>query len=334
MNEFRCIGRTDTGLVRDGNEDTFVANRVGESSLLLCAVIDGVGGYEGGEVAAKIAADTILSYVEAHVNEKPLDLVKEAVTEANNVIFRKRNSDSGFPKMGCVASVALVDLNCKMAHIAHVGDTRIYLYGPDGLRKITHDHSLVGYMEDHEDITEFQAMNHPQRNEIERFLGDSLRKVGQEGFVESGIYPIPAEGKLLLCSDGLTDMVASKEISKILSSEKSTASKVDSLIVAANSHGGKDNVTVVLVEFLNESAISPVVGMVNEKEDMNQEPNHFGKIRVWVLCLSLVLGIFLGYLLGLLVPVYGGYHKMQQSLEDAMELFNDDDRIEMISVDD
>jgi len=301
MSEFRCIGRTDAGLVRDGNEDTFLAARIGDSPMLLCAAIDGVGGYDGGEVAARIAADTLLAYVEEHQEEKPLDLVKKALTEANNAIYRTKTAGSEYPRMACVASVALVDTELKMAHIAHVGDTRIYLYGPEGLRKITHDHSMVGYMEDHEDITEFQAMNHPQRNEIDRCLGESLREVGQEGFIESGIYPIPAEGKLMLCSDGLTDMVTSKEITEILSSEKSTASKVDSLIVAANSNGGKDNVTVVLLEFLPNSSAPASLEPVEVLDDGEAEGSLEKKRLLFRLLLSIIVGMVLGFFLGMIV---------------------------------
>ena len=306
MSEYRCIGRTDTGLVRDNNEDSFVAMRLGNRPLLLCAVIDGVGGYDGGEVAASVTADTLLSFVTAHLDVKPLDLVKMALTEANNAVFRRRGEDARLREMGCVASVALVDLERKMAYVAHVGDTRIYLFGPEGLRKITHDHSLVGYMEDHEDITEFQAMNHPQRNEIDRFLGDSLREVGQDGFIESGIYPIPADGKLLLCSDGLTDMVTSREISEILSSDQDTASKVDSLIVAANSNGGKDNVTVVLAEFFPDPADTEAVVPAAVSDDAVAE-EETGKRRsapLWMLPAVLVLGLLLGYLLGVFLPVF------------------------------
>lgn len=308
MSEYRYIGRTDPGLVRDNNEDSFVAMRIDGSPMLLCAVVDGMGGYEGGEVAASVAAEAIQSFVLAHLDEKPLDLVKMALTQANNAVFRRRRADSRFPEMGCVASVALVDTERRMAHIAHVGDTRIYLYGPEGLRKITHDHSLVGYMEDHQDITEFQAMNHPQRNEVDRFLGDSLREVGEDGFIESGIYPVPADGKLLLCSDGLTDMVTSREISDILSSFEETATKADMLVAAANSNGGKDNVTVVLAEFFQDPAdIEPVVpATVSEDEEAVAEEDT-GKRRtvpLWMLPAVLVLGLLIGYMLGVFLPVF------------------------------
>lgn len=249
---YGCVGRTDPGRDRKNNEDAFVATRVQDTPLLLLAAIDGVGGYEGGEVAADITARTLQSYVEAHSGDMPLDLMKKALLEANNAICVEQNRRPHLESMACVASAALVDLERKLAYVVHVGDSRIYLFGPDGLRKITHDHSLVGYMEDNGDITEFQAMHHPQRNLIDRCLGDAPREYGKDGFLESGIYPIPAGGKLLLCSDGLTDLVTARQITEILTSGADTAGKADALVDAANALGGKDNITVVLLELSPE----------------------------------------------------------------------------------
>ena len=293
MNAYRCYGRTDPGLVRENNEDAFLASRIGDSPMLLCAAIDGVGGYEGGEVAASVAAGTLSSYVGAHLGEKPLVLVKAALQEANDAVCEAKQERPDLSRMGCVASVALVDLEQRMAYIAHVGDTRIYLYGPEGLRKITHDHSLVGYMEDNGDITEFQAMNHPQRNEIERCLGVSREDFARDGFVESGIYPVPPGGQLLLCSDGLTDCVPSQEIVDILSAGTDIRGKVDALIEAAKDKGGKDNITVVLLELPAEPA-TPV-----EKQDPTpSDPGRNGKRLLWLLPVVFLLGMAAGYLIG------------------------------------
>lgn len=253
---YGCVGRTDPGRVRKNNEDAFVATRVQDTPWLLLAAIDGVGGYEGGEVAADITARTLQSYVAAHTGDTPLDLLKRAFFEANNAIRAEQALRPHLESMACVASAALVDLERKYAHVVHIGDSRIYLYGSDGLRKITHDHSFVGYLEDHGDITEFQAMHHPQRNLIDRCLGDVHREYGEDGFLESGIYPIPAAGKLLLCSDGLTDLVTARQITEILTSEADTAGKADALVDAANALGGKDNITVVLLELSPEEPAS------------------------------------------------------------------------------
>lgn len=268
MNTYRLAGRTDPGRVRDNNEDAYVASPVDGTSWLLLAAIDGVGGYEGGEVAAAITARTLVDYVDGHQTDRPLELMKRALVEANNAICAEKDRKPALSEMACVASAALVDLDSKMAYVVHVGDTRIYVYGPDGLRKITHDHSLVGYLEDNGEITEFQAMHHPNRNVIDRCLGQEPREAGQDGFVESGIYPIPPEGKLLLCSDGLTDLVDARRITEILASGAATSQKVDDLVDAANEEGGKDNVTVVLLELIPdlENKKEPVAGVSSPEE--------------------------------------------------------------------
>ena len=266
---YGCVGRTDSGRVRENNEDAFVATRIPDTPLVLLAAIDGVGGYEGGEVAASITAQTLLSFVLEHRADKPLDLMKKAMVEANNAICAEKAVRPSLDRMACVASAALVDLDRKQAYVAHVGDSRIYLYGPDGLRKITHDHSLVGYLEDNGDITEFQAMHHPQRNLIDRCLGDIPRMLGEDGFLESGIYPIPPEGKLLLCSDGLTDLVTARRIAEVLASGTDTVGKADALVAAANAEGGKDNITVVLLELFpeEESESGRTDAPISEKSD-------------------------------------------------------------------
>lgn len=298
MIRYDLNGRTDPGRVRDNNEDAFVAARIEGAPLLLLAAIDGVGGYEGGEVASAIMAQTLLSYVEGHRTDKPLDVMKRAFVEANNAICAEKAAKPDLARMACVASAVLVDLDRKMAYVAHVGDTRIYLWGPDGLRKITHDHSLVGYMEDSGDITEFQAMNHPERNVIDRCLGESVRENGQEGFIESGIYPIPEEGKLLLCSDGLTDLVNSRKIAEVLSSPLNASGKVDALVDAANEEGGKDNVTVVLLELYPDAETEAKAGgntppkAKKTASEADGGPSMPKGHRRWLLLLS-ILGILL-----------------------------------------
>lgn len=298
MNVYGLKGRTDPGRVRENNEDAFVAFRVVDTPYLLCAAIDGVGGYEGGEVAASVTARTLQTYVDTHRTGKPLEIIKRALIESNNSICAAKEGRPAISRMGCVASAALVDLEQKMAYVAHIGDTRIYLYGPDGLRKITHDHSVVGYMEDNGDITEFQAMHHPNRNEIDRYLGESPKEYVSDGFVESGIYPIPSDGKLLLCSDGLTDCVSSSKIKEILASRENTDRKVDALVEAANAEGGKDNITVVLLEFLPDDIHSKASSDLPADTTSCGE-RHTLKSHCLFILAAFVLGLIAGFLLGL-----------------------------------
>ena len=112
---YGCVGRTDSGRVRENNEDAFVSTSIPDTPLVLLAAIDGVGGYEGGEVAASITAQTLLSFVLEHRADKPLDLMKKAMVEANNAVCAEKAVRPSLDRMACVASAALVDLDRKQA---------------------------------------------------------------------------------------------------------------------------------------------------------------------------------------------------------------------------
>ncbi len=243
---YSLYGKTDVGCVRNNNEDVFIAEPAWHDGFVLCGAVDGVGGYDGGEIAASITKETMIESLASNAFDKPLDAVKHAFVQANNEIVKRQKVESMYSNMSCVASTALIDTRNQIAYIAHVGDSRIYLLDSLGLNKLTHDHSLVGYMEEQGELTEIQAMNHPRRNVIERSLGESFRTVDSDNWMENSIHRIPAGGILLFCSDGLTDMANSSEITAILQSCGTLDDKVDELINLAKDRGGKDNITVVL----------------------------------------------------------------------------------------
>ena len=241
------FGLTDTGKVRDNNEDTFIAQNVADNSLVLAAVIDGVGGYSGGEVAAAIAKDVIIQ----QLNNPQGDYIPamiEALKLASKSIFDKKQLDKELEGMACVVTIALVDTENNTFYYAHVGDTRLYLLRDESLVKITKDHSFVGFLEDSGRLTETAAMNHPKRNEINKALGFTNLIDTDESFVETGQSPFLPGDILLLCSDGLTDLVDKSGITTIITQNTSLQQKATELIAAANENGGKDNVTVVLVQ--------------------------------------------------------------------------------------
>lgn len=270
---FKAI--SDVGLVRDNNEDSFIAEPLWDDHHILCAAIDGVGGYEGGEVAAEIARSTIVDFLKNYPDNNLLDVIAQAVLQANNTIYEQRKKGP-FPNMSCVVSAAIIDAKEDKVYIAHVGDSRIYIYNKGTLTKITHDHSLVGYREEIGELSEEEAMNHPRRNIIERCLGEKERIFGDGNFIDSAVFDIPANGKLIFCSDGLTDMVNQSEIKKILATDKDTSTKCQMLVDCAKSHGGKDNVTVVLVESFTKIVSSQetdfnykpgIIALENEQEE-------------------------------------------------------------------
>jgi serine/threonine protein phosphatase PrpC len=241
------FGITDTGRLRHNNEDTFIAQTVLNNKYIAACVIDGVGGYSGGEVAAKIAHDAILE----NLRSAPGDLLphmREGLAAANERIYNERQRNKDNDQMACVLTLALADIAGNKFYYAHVGDTRLYLLRDSSLVKVTHDHSFVGFLEDSGRLTEEAAMKHPKRNEINKALGFDTQIKGQADYIETGDSPFLPGDMLLLCSDGLSDMIGNSTMTSILTSDRSLVAKGKALIHAANEAGGKDNITVVLVE--------------------------------------------------------------------------------------
>ncbi|GGH01761.1 protein phosphatase 2C domain-containing protein [Mucilaginibacter phyllosphaerae] len=241
------VGLTDTGKVRTNNEDTFITQKVMGNRMVLAAVIDGVGGYNGGEVAAAIAKDVFIDRLSGLQGEIIPGMI-DAFKLASEQISAKKQSDKELESMACVATMALVDIENNQFFYAHVGDTRLYLLRDSTLVKISKDHSFVGFLEDSGRLTETAAMNHPKRNEINKALGFTSQIDTDESFIETGQSPFLPGDMLLLCSDGLTDMVDKSGILDIITQDIPLPEKAIQLINTANDNGGRDNVTVVLVK--------------------------------------------------------------------------------------
>lgn len=239
------FGLTDTGRQRLINEDRFIAEELSDE-LILAAVIDGVGGYEGGEVAASLAREAIYNVLQQKAGDV-VTALKNALAAANKAIFEEKFSSKQYSRMACVVTVVVADLRKNKFFYAHVGDTRLYLMRNNSLTKITNDHSFVGFLEDSGRIDETAAMHHPKRNEINKALGFDV-DIFQSDYIETGESLFLPGDILLLCSDGLTDLVNKSIITDIVTNPKSLPEKAKALISAANDAGGKDNITVVLVK--------------------------------------------------------------------------------------
>lgn len=240
------FGITDTGLQRTNNEDAFIAGPVMNGGFVAACVIDGVGGYEGGEVAAALARQAILDYLSIPSGE-PEKVLREALLAANQKIVQEKRSDERLSSMACVATLAIVEKGKNRFYYAHVGDTRLYLFRDGSLVKLSKDHSFVGFLEDSGRLNEKEAMQHPNRNEINRALGFTETINDPKDYIETGSSPFLPGDQLLLCSDGLTDMVNREGMQSILASASSLKAAGQQLVAAANAAGGKDNITVVLV---------------------------------------------------------------------------------------
>ena len=298
------FGKTDVGRVRKNNEDNFIVCNIWDDDHILAVVIDGVGGYEGGEVAAAIAGESILEYLKENTIGDCLQLLKHAVIYANNCIHQERQIKPELANMSCVLTASLIELNSMRVNMAHVGDTRLYQYSGNQIEKLSHDHSLVGYREEIGDLTEEEAMTHPQRNIISRDLGSSLLSEADKTYVEVASYPLDNKIQLMLCSDGLCDMITSKRMSLILSSTRSAEEKVNQLIEAALDAGGRDNVTVVLVDIESDEYVEEeIVSMIEETPVSEKKSKGKCKWFFWCAPLLLIAGFAAGiFLRPVLIP--------------------------------
>lgn len=248
------FGITDTGKIRDNNEDTFIAQITEANDYIIACVIDGVGGYSGGEIAAEITKFSVLE----HLSKPEGDIIermKAAIAGADKKIVAEKLQDKELENMACVLTLAVIDLKNNLFFYAHVGDTRLYLLRDNSLVKITKDQSFVGFMEDSGRLTEEQAMKHPKRNEINKALGFGANIAAQPDYIETGQSPFLPGDILLLCSDGLSDMVNRQELTSILATEDELEYKASELISAANQNGGLDNITAVLVANTNKKVV-------------------------------------------------------------------------------
>jgi serine/threonine protein phosphatase PrpC len=237
----RAAWRTDTGRRRMRNEDAYVFEPP------LFAIADGMGGARAGEVAAGIAAGALSEGRLGVVDEASLEA---AIADANRRVFERSLADPATAGMGTTVTVALVDAAGSQIVFGHVGDSRAYRLRGDVLEQVTTDHSLVAELVRSGVLTPEEAERHPQRSAI-------TRAVGTERAIEVDVFTVPAEldDLLLLCSDGLTDMLSEDEIAAtMVEAERDPQRAADALVVAANAEGGEDNITVVLFEVVEGEA--------------------------------------------------------------------------------
>ncbi|MGI8598577.1 MAG: PP2C family protein-serine/threonine phosphatase [Chitinophagaceae bacterium] len=269
----KYFGITDKGVTRNNNEDTFIAEAVMKDKFICACVIDGVGGYEGGEIAAAIARETILKYFTVPSGQLS-SMMREAIISANEKIYNEKLSSRQYENMACVLTLALIEKEKNRFYYAHVGDTRLYLLRDHSLVKVTNDHSFVGYLEDSGRLNESEAMSHPKRNEINKALGFDKTIPNPAEYIETGESPFLPGDTLLLCTDGLTDMINKAGITNFLSQSNPLEEKAKQLVDAANNAGGKDNITVVLVENnhkrIKQKATKPVT-LIKKKDQQKDE---------------------------------------------------------------
>lgn len=302
--DLAAAGATDPGRLREQNEDRFYVDL--PSGVFL--VVDGVGGEAAGEVAAQIAVQTIVNRLARHDGSAEVR-VREAITLANQDIYRHARLRPERSGMACVLTLAV--LEGRQLTIGHVGDSRLYKLTPRGMAKLTHDHSPVGEREDAREISETQAMQHARRNEVYRDVGSEPRQPDDPNFIETVLAVLEEDAAILLCSDGLSDMLTSTEIERIVRTFAGNPQRVvDELIAAANDAGGRDNVTAIFAEGpgFSRSSARPVptqprpamdaVSTTPLAELLEPDEPPAGKGMVLRILQSRVLALLLGTIVG------------------------------------
>jgi protein phosphatase len=241
VREEHAWGATHTGHRRGSNEDRFLIRHLEDSSGILLAVADGMGGEAGGGIAAQIVVDTLQqSRMDA---SDPENALVRVVNRCGANIRDMAARDSSLEGMGTTATVVLAD--GESACWAHVGDSRLYLFRSGNLEQITTDHTFVQELIDEGTMTEPEAARHPLRNMLDQCVGCA------ELSPDSGSFGTRSGDRLLLCSDGLTRHVPDGAIAAVLQSG-SARQAVDALVQLALDAGGKDNVTAVILDVTNE----------------------------------------------------------------------------------
>lgn len=265
MTDLLIAGHTDVGQRRQDNQDTFICQPLWTDTTALLVVIDGVGGYAGGDRAAAIAKGAIERYMATPTGD-PLSMLREAVVFANNQINTERQTDARLAQMCCVLTAVLADTATDTLYYVHVGDTRLYRFRQQSLDKLTADHSIVGMREDARELSEADAMRHPRRNEILRDVGSMPHRVDDPDFLDWGETDFQVGDQLLLCSDGLTDMLTQQQIRSVLAQSISIDQQISELIRLANAAGGNDNITVLMAKRPDRQPLAePVIGQRREK---------------------------------------------------------------------
>lgn len=251
--QFLIASGQSTGMQRDHNEDTLftlssvVADGVHDLPLGICIVADGMGGHKNGAIASGIAvravAGNLVKKVYSHFldvqqtpfNDSLQEIVGNAINESHKSVLRYA------PGGGTTFTCALII--GEQVTIGHIGDSRAYFIYPDGrVQQVTKDHSLVARMVELGEITEIEAAKHPQRNVLLKALGQTDRVIP-----DIQTHPLPKNGTILLCSDGLWGVVPENEIVDLIQSEEPLVNICNNLIEAANTHGGPDNISAILV---------------------------------------------------------------------------------------
>ena len=239
----KAFATSDVGKAREINEDYFYISYP-DDEIQLFILADGMGGYNGGEIASKLAVTTAKNYIQTNFSKEKtekddlLNLLKSSMQYANMVVYEKAKENEEISNMGTTLDICLIYQN--KAFLSHIGDSRIYRFRKETVRKLTKDHSYVQQLVDEGKITKEESMKHPKKNMLMKALGCTTYiepDISVHGFINGDT--------ILMCSDGLTNMVQEQEIKKIINENPADATKL--LVQRANDLGGNDNITAIII---------------------------------------------------------------------------------------
>lgn len=243
----KSCSMTEIGMCRKMNQDYFYASEMPVGNLPnLFLVADGMGGHNAGEYASMHSIDTIVKTAEMSLYTGPEEILENAIRKANQKLIAKAVEDTSMWGMGTTVVAAVISDN--RLYTANVGDSRLYLIR-DHMIQITRDHSFVEEMVRRGEIDREAARNHPDKNIITRAVG-AVEEI-EIDFFRTELEP---KDQILLCSDGLTNMIEDEEINRIIREQENLSGAAEELIRTANQNGGRDNITVIIIDPFSDRA--------------------------------------------------------------------------------
>lgn len=238
----KTFSMTDVGRRREMNQDYMFTSETAVGKLPnLFIVADGMGGHKAGEYASRFTVDTMVDIIKNANTKEPVAAIGQAIKEANRLLLKEAKTDESKAGMGTtVVAAVLMD---KTLYAANVGDSRLYVLNQDTITQITRDHSLVEEMVRLGEMDKADAKDHPDKNIITRAVG-----VAPELEIDFFETEVNDGDIILLCTDGLTNMIEDEDIRRIILSQRDIVERTEKLIETANQNGGRDNITVVLLE--------------------------------------------------------------------------------------
>ena len=238
----KTFSMTDIGRRREMNQDYMFTSETAVGNLPnLFLVADGMGGHAAGDYASRFTIEKIVEYIRQSDEREPVAVLDKAVAYANSLLIREASADE--KKAGMGTTIVATTCQGNKLYTANVGDSRLYVVNQDNIAQITRDHSLVEEMVRMGEMDKEDAREHPDKNIITRAIG-----VNDKVAIDFFETRVSQGDTILMCSDGLTNMIEDADIKRIILGQRDIVEKAEKLVETANKNGGRDNITVVLIE--------------------------------------------------------------------------------------